>query len=152
MLKIENDKEDAMVDLVLKAEQIRLAPLEVKEWIRSVVLAELAPGPERGQDETAEAALAECTVEEAGLVLEPVRDDYLAAQVFLELGREPAHNMRDRLSCIAFPSPISSITPGSETRSTSPRASTGLRRHSRRCGVIRAPRFRIRPHGWPLRS
>jgi hypothetical protein len=90
MLKIENDKEDAMVDLVLKAEQIRLVPREVKEWIRSVVLAELelAPGPERGQDETAEAALVECTVEEAGLVLEHIRDDYLAAQVFLELGRD----------------------------------------------------------------
>jgi hypothetical protein len=92
MLKIEN-KEDAMVDLVLKAEQIRSAPREVKEWIRSVVLAELelAPGPERGQDETAEAALAECTVEEAGLVLEHIRDDYLAGQVLLELGRDTAH-------------------------------------------------------------
>jgi hypothetical protein len=67
----------------------------VKEWIRSVVLAELAlepgpePGPERGQDETAEAALAECTVEKAGLVLEHSRDDHLAALVSLE-GR-PRH-------------------------------------------------------------
>jgi hypothetical protein len=69
----------------------------VKEWIRSVVLAELAlepgpePGPERGQDETAEAALAECTVEEAGLVLEHIRDDDLAAQVSLEVGSDTAH-------------------------------------------------------------
>jgi hypothetical protein len=92
---IANPKEDAMVDLALKAEQIRSAPREVKEWIRSVVLAELAlaPGPERRQDETAEASLAACTVEEAGQVLEDIRDDYLSAQVFLELGRDTAHEI-----------------------------------------------------------
>jgi hypothetical protein len=82
-----------MVDLVLKAEQIRSAPREVREWIRAVVLAELAlaPGPERREDETAEPPLAECTVEEANLVLEHIRDDYLATQVFFELGRDGAH-------------------------------------------------------------
>ena len=78
-----------MAGLVLGAEQTRSAPREVNEWIWSFVLAELAlaPGPERGQDEMAEVALAERTVEEAGLVLEHIRDDYLAAQVFLEIGR-----------------------------------------------------------------
>jgi hypothetical protein len=55
---IANAKEDAMVDLVLKAEPIRSAPRQVKEWIRSVVLTELtlATGPERRQAETAEAS------------------------------------------------------------------------------------------------
>jgi hypothetical protein len=79
-----------MVDLVLSAEQIRSAPREVKEWIKSIFLTELtlAAGPEHERGEMREATLAECTVAEAGLVLEQIRDDYLACQVFFELSRD----------------------------------------------------------------
>jgi hypothetical protein len=67
----------------------------VREWIKSILLVELslAPGPEHGQSEMREATLAECTVAEAGLVLEQIRDDYLASQVFFELGRD---NLREK--------------------------------------------------------
>jgi len=79
-----------MIDVVLSGEQIRSAPREVKEWIRSILLAELtpAPEPEHARGEMGEATLAECTVTEAGRVLEQIRDDYLACQVFFELSRD----------------------------------------------------------------
>ncbi|MCK3779419.1 hypothetical protein MZK49_22215 [Ensifer sesbaniae] len=84
-----------MVDLVLSQAQIRSAPPEVKEWLRTILLDELALGPEpsarHGEDEI---SLDECTPKEAGLVLEHIRDDYITCQIFFELGRDTP---RDKL-------------------------------------------------------
>jgi hypothetical protein len=84
-----------MVNLVLSAEQIKSAPPEVKEWIKSLLMVELTlpAAPEHEQDERRKETLARCTVAEAGLVLEQIRDDYLACQVFFELSRD---NLRER--------------------------------------------------------
>jgi hypothetical protein len=74
-----------MVDLVLKADQIRSAPREVRAWLGSMLQqewglqAEADPGPGH--------VLAECSSEEAALVLAEIQSDYLACQVFFELGR-----------------------------------------------------------------
>lgn len=79
-----------MVDLVISAAQIKSAPHEVKEWIRATILDELAleSEPGHGLENRTGAALAECSLEEASLVLEQIRDDYIACQVFFELGRD----------------------------------------------------------------
>jgi hypothetical protein len=79
-----------MVDLVLKAEQVRSAPREVKDWIGMILMEELAleSGPVHRDEHAGEPKLAECSPEEAGLVLEQIRDDYLACQVFFELCRD----------------------------------------------------------------
>jgi hypothetical protein len=79
-----------VVDIALSAEQIRSAPREVKEWIRATLLNELAlaSGPRLEESSSEGPTLAECSPQEAGLVLDRIRDDYLASQVFFELGRD----------------------------------------------------------------
>jgi len=78
-----------MVNLVLTNDQIRSAPLPVREWVRNLLAAELDL-PVRAMEPREETArtLAECTVDEAALILEGIQNDYLACQVFFELGRE----------------------------------------------------------------
>ena len=44
--------------------------------------------PQHPNGHAGEATLAECSAEEAALVLEQVRDDYLTSQVFFELSRD----------------------------------------------------------------
>ena len=75
-----------MVDLVLTAAQIRSAPSAVRVWVRNLLAAELGL-PLEPQEETAR-TLAECTVNEAAQILERIQNDYLACQLFFELGRE----------------------------------------------------------------
>jgi len=79
-----------MVNLVLTADQIRSAPQPVREWVRNLLAAELdlPIKPIEHREETAARTLAECTVDEAALVLQQIQNDYLACQVFFELGRE----------------------------------------------------------------
>jgi hypothetical protein len=78
-----------MVDIMLKADQVRSAPAEVRSWLKDMLRLEQeaeAPPPH---------GLAECTTEEAALVLTEIQSDYLACQVFFELGRQnPAENAR----------------------------------------------------------
>jgi hypothetical protein len=79
-----------MADIVLKSEQIRGAPREVKEWIAALLAAELGLGAEPAAEprEPQHVALAECSAEEAGQLLELIRDDYVACQVLFELSRD----------------------------------------------------------------
>jgi hypothetical protein len=71
------------------AEQIKSAPPEVRRWFEREIAAtfrELAtqrPEPRHAPE------LAACAPEEAFGVFEAIRNDFAAAQVFLELGREP---------------------------------------------------------------
>jgi hypothetical protein len=90
-----------MVDLVLNADQIRSAPREVREWLKSVVEQELARGDtyEEQPRQAPSLALAECSPQEAALILEQIQNDYLASQVFFELGREDPLD-RDRSSLL----------------------------------------------------
>jgi hypothetical protein len=75
-----------MVGLVLSADQLRSAPEEVKNWLRGLLQRELLLG---GEAEIAPSQmLAECSPDEAALVLRQIHNDYLACQVFFELGRE----------------------------------------------------------------
>jgi hypothetical protein len=78
-----------MVDLVLTADQIRSAPVPVREWVRNLLAAELdlPVRPIEPREDTAR-TLAECTVDEAARILEHIQSDYLACQVFFELGRD----------------------------------------------------------------
>ncbi|WP_429818397.1 hypothetical protein [Ensifer sp. B1-9] len=79
-----------MVDLVLSQAQIRSAPQEVKEWLRTILLEELDIGlqPVGADEKEAEISLTECGFKEAGLVLEQIRNDYITCQIFFELGRD----------------------------------------------------------------
>ncbi|MEX0409068.1 hypothetical protein ABGN05_25835 [Aquibium sp. LZ166] len=80
-----------MADLLLRADQIRSAPPEVKEWIRTLLAEELmleaaSPDGKGARD----VSLAACSPQEASAILEHIRDDYLACQVFFELSRDTA--------------------------------------------------------------
>lgn len=78
-----------MTSFSFTAEQIKSAPAEVRRWFEKEITAEFrelaAPHPEP----THAPELAACTAEEALAVFDAIRDDFAAAQVFLELGREP---------------------------------------------------------------
>lgn len=75
-----------MVDLLLKADQIKSAPREVKNWLKAMLERDLSLMPDSNTNPSW--ALAECTIEEAALVLAAIQNDYLACQVFFELGRD----------------------------------------------------------------
>src|SRR4051812_47382568 len=81
-----------MVNLVLTADQIRSAPPEVRQWLRNLLAAELDLPVDAVEHraETAARTLADCTFDEAALILQQIQSDYLACQVFFELGREDA--------------------------------------------------------------
>ncbi|MDR3472076.1 MAG: hypothetical protein P4M09_10345 [Devosia sp.] len=78
-----------MVDLVIKAEDLRAAPQQVREWLAAQLLDNLniAAVPS-GSETRQEPTLAALTTEEAARMLELLRSDYLASQVFFELGRD----------------------------------------------------------------
>jgi hypothetical protein len=79
-----------MVNLVLTPDQVRSAPAFVRQWIRSLLAADFdfpVAAAESG-DAAAANALAECSLDEAALVLQQIQNDYLACQVFFDLGRE----------------------------------------------------------------
>jgi hypothetical protein len=81
-----------MVGLVLTPEQVRSAPPEVREWIKGLVEAELAGEFAHPRCESG-ATLAACSRDEAAAILERIRGDYLASQVFFELGRDSPPEM-----------------------------------------------------------
>ncbi len=76
-----------MTSFTFTAEQIRSAPPEVRLWFETEIaaafraLAVTPPAPEHP------AELAACTPAEALRVFELIKDDFAAAQLFLELGR-----------------------------------------------------------------
>ena len=78
-----------MVDIVLRAEQVRSAPREVRDWIGALLVAELSlEGQGHEQHGLEEESLPALSADEAVQMFERMRDDYLACQVFLELGRD----------------------------------------------------------------
>ncbi len=87
MLVATADREVAVTSFTFTAEQIRSAPPEVRLWVENEIaaafrgLAATPPAPEHS------AELAACTPAEALRVFELIKDDFAAAQLFLELGR-----------------------------------------------------------------
>ncbi|CAH2604448.1 conserved protein of unknown function [Rhodovastum atsumiense] len=79
-----------MVGLVLSPEQVKLAPPEVRAWLHALLEAEYG-NPELHGAREAHETLAAMTPEEAAAVLAQIREDFLAAQVFFELGRESGY-------------------------------------------------------------
>jgi hypothetical protein len=79
-----------MVGFTFSAEQIRSAPPEVRRWIEEQITRTLGlpiTGVHDGA-ETHSGGIAVCSLEEAAAILQRIQEDYLACQVFLELGRE----------------------------------------------------------------
>ena len=78
-----------MISFTFPAEQIRSAPPEVRRWIERVLAAALGPA-EPGHDppEVHAPSLAACTAEEAILLFDLIKGNFLIAQVFLELARD----------------------------------------------------------------
>lgn len=79
-----------MVDFLITAEDLRAAPQPVREWLAAQLFAApdsaaSAPVQSTEQHQTTLAAL---STDEATRMLEVLRSDYLACQVFFELGRE----------------------------------------------------------------
>jgi hypothetical protein len=73
---------------MLTADQIRNAPLEVRNWMKSLIDVELSlTGSSNHLAQSHEAPLTACTPEEAVTIFAHIRDDYATAQVLLELGR-----------------------------------------------------------------
>ncbi len=77
-----------MVGIVLTPEQVRSAPPEVREWIKSLMEAEFAGELGAGHAQAHAVALAACSGEEAAAMMERIRSDYLMSQVLFELGRD----------------------------------------------------------------
>jgi hypothetical protein len=75
-----------MISVLLTADQIRSAPPQIRNWFRELLEHELTVG--RVSAVPPSRALAKCSVDEAALILEHIQSDYLACQVFFELGRE----------------------------------------------------------------
>jgi hypothetical protein len=74
-----------MVHLLLSSEELKTAPAEVKNWLRSLLLEN---GFDSIPERPIESGLAKLSTEEASLVLDRIRNDYIACQVFFELGRD----------------------------------------------------------------
>jgi hypothetical protein len=94
-----------MVGLVLTPEQVNSAPPEVRAWLHSLLETEYG-GPElrqAGRDGTGNLAAME--TEEAVAVLDRIRGDFLACQVFFEFGREASHtaHLPPQLHRVAVP-------------------------------------------------
>jgi hypothetical protein len=79
-----------LTSFTFSAEQLKSAPPEVREWIVKQMTASLLSlaeaQPERPPQHAAE--LAACTPEEAARLFAAIREDFVTAQVFLELARE----------------------------------------------------------------
>ena len=90
-----------MTGLTLTLEQLRSAPPGVRHWFEQEISAAFhaipAPPPPPKAPE-----LAACLAEEAMLVFEAIRDDFAAAQVFLELGREAAIGSASHLHALSI--------------------------------------------------
>ena len=78
-----------MVGLVLSPEQVKSAPPEVRAWLHAMLEAEYG-GPDLRPGRDDHATLAALAPEEAASILDRIRGDFLATQVFFELGRESA--------------------------------------------------------------
>ena len=79
-----------MTSFTLSLEQLRSAPPEVRRWIENEIAASLVSlhRPEQAHAEPHEAGLAACTPEEAAELFALIKDNFLLAQVFFELGRD----------------------------------------------------------------
>lgn len=82
-----------MIGITLSLEQIRAAPPEVRRWIEKELASSLGllAQVER-QSHPARSELAACSREEALGLFELIKGDYLACQVFFELGRGAEDN------------------------------------------------------------
>jgi len=82
-----------MIGITLSPEQVRAAPAEVRRWIERELASSLGflAQVER-QVEHARTELAACSREEALQLFQLIKEDYLACQVFFELGRGAEEN------------------------------------------------------------
>ena len=81
-----------MVDFVITADELRSAPQPVRDWFAAQLFGPQAATavPPPAPAEARESTLAALTTEEATHMLDLLRGDFLAYQVFFELGREGA--------------------------------------------------------------
>ena len=79
-----------MTSFTLSVEQLKSAPPEVRRWIENEIATALVSlhRPEQAHAEPHEASLTACTPEEAAELFALIKDNFLLAQVFFELGRD----------------------------------------------------------------
>jgi hypothetical protein len=78
-----------MISITVSPEQLAGAPPEVRRWLEAEVTSTLAFAEGQHRPATAPAAaLAACSSEEVAQIFELVREDYFAASLFCELGRD----------------------------------------------------------------
>lgn len=79
-----------MAGFTLSAEEIRLAPTAVRQWIEGAIAASLSASTEAQQESIGHSGeLAACTTEEALQIFQLIQQDVAATLVFLELAHEP---------------------------------------------------------------
>jgi len=79
-----------MTSFTFSAEQLMLAPPEVRRWVERELAATLAAlsRPAHDPPQVHAAALAACSLQEASQLFEVIKGDFLLSQVFFELARE----------------------------------------------------------------
>src|SRR5579864_9556024 len=85
-----------MTSFTFTAEQLRLAPPEVRRWAVQEIAQALATAerPSHDPSQVKAAALAACTEEEALHIFTMIRSNFVIAQVFFELARDAAPGAR----------------------------------------------------------
>lgn len=85
-----------MTSFIFTAEQLRIAPPEVRRWAVQEIAQVLAAAEQPGHDpsQVRAAALAACTEEEALHVFTMIRTNFVLTQVFFELARDAAPGVR----------------------------------------------------------
>ena len=85
-----------MTSFTFTAEQLRLAPPEVRRWAVQEIAQALAAAerPSHDPSQVRAAALASCTAEEALHVFTIIRSNFVITQVFFELARDAAPGVR----------------------------------------------------------
>ena len=79
-----------MTGFTFSAEEVRLAPLAVRQWIEAAVTATLRASIGAHQEAVGHSEeLAACSAEEALQIFQMIRQDLAAILVFLELAHEP---------------------------------------------------------------
>lgn len=77
-----------MVGITLSPEQVRNAPLEVRQWLEREIAAALSLQPEPAAAESGSRHLVACNQQEAALIFARIRSLLPAVDVFFDLGRE----------------------------------------------------------------
>jgi hypothetical protein len=96
------DGEMLVTSFTFSMEQVKSAPLAVRQWIESEVVATLRAlmGAQQEAPPGHSAELAGCSPEEAQQIFELIREDFATSLVFLELAREPVGNVSPTLNAL----------------------------------------------------